>query len=126
MAAWAIGFVAGCAGDLGCDLDGTTRKLGGSGLMDCGLAEKGNTTDVDRCAVTAEQSRTTFRAIYVRKDGSLEAVVHGAGDHYYLLRASSDGDEVKRADCEGASVVTDGTRQFVECDEPGEFRKACE
>ena len=118
--------LAGCAGDLGCDLDGTTRELGGAGLIDCGLAERGNTGVVDRCAVTAFMRRDTFRALYERKDGSLEAVLHAAGGRYYSLRASAAGDDVTRADCKGASVAAEGSRTFVQCDDPGEFRKACD
>jgi hypothetical protein len=126
VVAWSALALGGCASELGCDLNDSTRDLGGAGLMDCGLAEYGDTDTVDTCAVREHGARGTFRAIYERKDGSLEAVVHAAGDRYYLFRADADGDHVKRAECESASVVTDGDREFVECDSHGEFRAVCD
>lgn len=117
--------LAGCANDLGCDLDGVSRDVGGPGLMDCGIAHPDDTDVVDRCAVTAFGRGETFRAIYEQSDDSVEAVVHGAGDHYYSLRSSSSGDHVERADCKGGSIVEDGSRRFVQCDRPSAFRKAC-
>lgn len=118
--------ISGCASELGCDLHGVTRKLGGVGLMDCGLGEQDNTSVVDRCAVNAFTARLTFRALYERSDGSLEAIVHGAGGHYYALRAAADGDAVQQADCEGAEIVTDGSRKYVRCEGRGDFEPACD
>jgi hypothetical protein len=117
----------GCADQLGCDLDGVSRGLGGAGLIDCGIASKdtSDTSTVDRCAVTSFQTRATFRAIYEQKDKSLEGIVHAAGDKYYALRASPSGDAVERAQCKSASITTDGSRTFVACEKPGAYAKAC-
>jgi hypothetical protein len=118
--------VAGCANDLGCDLDGVSRDVGGTGLMDCGIAKPDKTDTVDRCAVTAFGRGQTFRAIYEQDDESVEAVVHGSGDHYYLLHSSAGGDHVERADCKSASIVDEGSRRFVQCEHPSAFRPACD
>ena len=117
--------LSACANSLGCDLDGISRDLGGAGLMDCGIASD-DTSNVDACAVTAFRMRSTFRAIYEQPDGSLQAIVHAAGDSYYLLRASKSGDSVERADCQSASLASEGTRQFVQCEKPSAFREACD
>jgi hypothetical protein len=117
-------LLCSCADELGCDVDGVTRDLGGTGLMDCGIA-RSDIDAVDKCAVGSFRRRDTFRALYEKKDGSLSGIVHAAGDEYYAVRASSDGDQVERAQCEGASIVSKDGRSFVQCDKPGPFTKAC-
>lgn len=117
-------LLCSCSNDLGCDLDGVTRDLGGSGLMDCGIA-RSDVSAVDACAVESFEMRATFRAVYEKKDGSLQGVVHAAGDKYYAIRASSDGGDVERAECKGASIVSQNGRTFVQCDKPGTYSKAC-
>jgi hypothetical protein len=113
-----------CSTDLGCDLDGVTRDLGGTGLMDCGIA-RAQVSVVDDCAVKAFRARSTFRALYEKKDGSLQGVVHAAGDKYYAIRTATDGGDVESAECKGGSITTQNGRTFVQCDEPGMFTKAC-
>jgi hypothetical protein len=125
LAAAAACAVIGCAHELGCDLDGVTRSLGGPGLMDCGIASSSDTSAVDDCAVTQYEMRGTFRAIYENKNKTLQAVVHAAGDKWYALRATASGDGVERTECKGGSIVTEGTRAYVQCDKPGTFAPAC-
>jgi hypothetical protein len=117
-------LLCSCSNDLGCDLDGVTRDLGGTGLMDCGIA-RSDVSAVDACAVQSFRARATFRAVYEKKDGSLQGVIHAAGDKYYAIRTSTDGGDVESAECKGASIVTEDSRTFVECDKPGAFSKAC-
>ena len=107
-----------CGGDDDCDLEARSRALGGAGLMDCGFAAAGNTSTVDRCAVTAFQGRSTFRALYESEDGGVEALVHAAGDSYFLLRETDQG--IERIDCASARVATDGARSYVECVSPAD------
>jgi len=107
---------AGCASKDDCNIETQTRDLGGAGLMDCGLASTDDTHTVDACAVAAFAGRNTFRAIYERSDGTLEALVHAAGDAYLTLRESPDG--IERRDCKSAHVVDDADRSYVECVEP--------
>jgi len=114
----------GCANQHGCDIGGVSRDLGGTGLIDCGIAGS-DPSDVDACAVSAFMMRSTFRAIYEKKDGSLQGVIHAAGDTYYALRASAKGDAVQYAQCKSGSVVDQGTRTLVQCDKPGAYVAAC-
>ena len=116
-------LVTGCATDDDCTLEARSRELGGAGLMDCGLASTDDTGTVDRCAVAAFKARSTFRAIYERKDGMLEALVHAAGDAYLTLRETSSG--LERRDCAGAHVVEDAGRSYVECVEPSDPVAEC-
>lgn len=102
--------------------------LGGPGVIDCGVASVDDTSeifDVDRCAVETYNARGTFRAIYEQEDGSLEAVVHAAGDTYHLLRVQVESTRIERADCGGAHVVQTDGRTYVQCDDPSRFAPVC-
>jgi hypothetical protein len=119
----AVVVAQGCGSDDGaCDIESKSRKLGGTGLTDCGIASPGETSTVDRCAVTAF---STFRALYELDNGDLEALVHAAGDTYHTLRQPPDETVVERVDCGGAEVVTEGTRRYVVCTDPGTPREIC-
>jgi hypothetical protein len=115
---------SGCGGDDDCDIEAQSRSLGGAGLEDCGIARNGDTSVVDRCAVTAFEGNKTFRALYELDDGRLQALVHAAGGAYLLLRESDDG--VERADCSGARSVRDDGRNSIECEDPTEFAAVCD
>jgi len=117
---------AGCGGENECEFEAITREVGGVGLMDCGIASRDDTSEVDDCAVSAYQANHTFRAIYEQADDGLEAIVHAAGDTYHLIRLSGDGRSITRADCEGGLFVQEDGRRYIACDEPGSFRAACE
>ena len=116
---------AGCGEEDDCDVEGQSRRLGGAGLQDCGIAHGDDQSVIDRCALTAHQKNDTFRALYELDDGRLQAFVHAAGDAYLLLREGEAGG-VERADCEGARVVRDGGRQYVDCDQPSAFEVICQ
>src|SRR5262249_33466383 len=115
---------SGCGDEASCDLGAITRDLGGVGLIDCGVANA-ETADVDRCAVAAYRDGSTFRAIYERDDGRLQALVRAAGGDYLVLRQADD-DSITRAECNGAQVVADGGRTYVECVDRGPFTTVCE
>jgi hypothetical protein len=118
--------LAGCSGDPVCNIDATTRRVGGAGVMDCRISsDEESVARVDQCSVEAYQARATFRAIYRQEDGTLEAIIHAAGDTYHLLRTEVDGPGIEEADCEGAHVVRDQGRTYVHCDDPGEFTRIC-
>lgn len=117
-------WLCSCTNHLGCDVDGVTRNLGGTGLMDCGIA-RSQVSAVDACAVQNFRARATFRALYEKKDGSLEGIIHAAGDKYFAIRTDVDGGDVESAECKSGSVVTDNGRTFVQCDKPGAFSAAC-
>jgi hypothetical protein len=125
LLALALPTLAACGGDDECEFNSVTRDVGGSGLVDCGIAHVDDTGSVDRCAVTAFTSNNTFRALYEQEDGDLLALVHAAGDTYHLLRLSEDG-RIEQADCSGGSVQQEGTRSFVRCDDPSNFELVCE
>jgi hypothetical protein len=114
----------GCGSDDDCDIEAQSRSLGGAGLEDCGIARGGDSSVVDRCAVTAFEGNKTFRALYELDDGRLQALVHAAGGAYLLLRESDDG--VERADCSGARSVRENGRNYIECQDPTEFAAACD
>jgi hypothetical protein len=118
-------IVVGCAEDGDCDIEAQSRKLGGAGLQDCGIAPAGDEGVVDRCASAAFQKNETFRALYELDDGRLQAFVHAAGDTYLLLRESEGRDGVERADCSGAMAVREGGRSYVDCVDPGPFEPIC-
>lgn len=119
-----LSVFAACGGEEGCDFDAETRDVGGIGLMDCGFARGDDASAVDRCAVTAYRMGITFRAVYERSDGSLDALVHGTGG-YALLRTDADGSVIERADCEDAHEVQRDGRSFVECTDSGVFDTVC-
>lgn len=117
----------GCADDDACDLGDISRELGGVGLIDCGISDSAeDTAAVDRCAVSAYAGGSTFRAVYERAQGGLEAIVRVAGGDYLVLRQSDDGGSVERADCASARVVDEAGRTYVECVDRGEFDPVCE
>lgn len=122
--AWPCLLIVSCAGGDECELDAVSRDVGGTGLIDCGIASPTDSSSVDRCALTAYRGNNTFRAIYEREDGGLEAFVHAAGGSYHLLRLAPDGN-IERADCDGAVVVQEGARSYVSCEEPSEFEVVC-
>jgi hypothetical protein len=118
--------LAGCGGESECNIDTTTRRVGGAGVMDCRITtEQYSIERVDQCAVEAYQARATFRAIYRHDDGTLEAIVHAAGDTYHLLRTDADGPGIEEADCVGAHLVQEQGRTYVQCDEPDDFVRIC-
>jgi hypothetical protein len=126
LASLALVGSCGCGDEEGgCDIESRSRKLGGTGLIDCGIAGPGDTSTVDDCAVSAFQSRSTFRALYELENGDLEAIVHAAGDSYHTLRQPPDETVVERIDCGDAEVVTRGTRRYVVCTDPGTPREIC-
>ena len=116
-------LVAGCKSEADCDIEAQSRKLGGAGLNDCGLAHGGETSVVDRCALQADQSGETYRALYEQPDGGIEALVHAAGGDYLLLRETKSG--VERAECNGAVVVQEPGRSFVQCKSPSDYEAVC-
>ena len=61
-----------------------------------------------------------------RRRASPQAIVHAVRDTYHLVRSDAHGGNVERADCTGASIVEQGSRRFVQCENPGPFRKACD
>jgi hypothetical protein len=124
-AAVLLAALSGCSHELGCDIDGVSRDLGGAGLMDCGIASS-DIDAMDKCAVANFRADKTFRALYEKKGGSLEGIVHAAGGKYYALRAAADGRDVERAQCKSASIVTMDGRTYVQCDKPAAFSKACD
>ena len=91
---------AGC-GEEECELDSVTRKLGGAGLIDCGLAI-GDPSNVDRCAVSANRAGSTFRALYEREDGGVDVIMRVAGGGYVALQlVAEDGRIEARQLCGG-------------------------
>jgi len=116
--------LAGCSGDDSCDIESYTRELGGSGLTDCGLARPGNPDVVDGCAVMAHNQNKTFRALYANAEGEVEGLVYSSDRKLYDVR--SVGSTIERATCEGAVVIKDDGRVYVECDSPGERDVVCE
>lgn len=117
--------IASCNGDDECDIEAQSRKLGGAGLQDCGIAHDGNESVVDRCAASAYAKNETFRALYEIDDGRLQAIVHAAGDAYFLLREGEAGG-VERADCADGMLVNEDGRRFVDCQGPSEFVAVCD
>jgi hypothetical protein len=123
-AAW-LSAGSACGGSEDCEFDTVLRDVGGVGLIDCSIAEVDDTDEVDACAVSAYQARMTFRAIYEQEDGGLRAIVHAAGGTYHVVTLSEDG-RIARAECDGALVVQESGRRYIECNDPGEFRDVCE
>ena len=124
----AVAFVvlvsASCGEEDDCDVEAQSRRLGGAGLQDCGIAHGDDQGVVDRCVLGAHQKNETYRALYELDDGRLQAFVHAAGDIYLLLR-EAEGGGVERADCEDGVVVREGGRTYVECDQPSAFEQIC-
>lgn len=116
---------SGCGGGDDCEFDSVLREVGGVGLMDCGIADVGETREVDSCAVRAHQADHTFRAIYEQDDGGLRAIVHAAGDTYHEVTLSPDG-SIVRAQCAAAVLVQESGRSYIDCDDPEEPRTVCE
>jgi hypothetical protein len=116
---------ASCGEEDDCDVEAQSRKLGGAGLQDCGIAHGDDQGVVDRCVLDAHQQNNTYRALYELDDGRLQAFVHAAGDVYFLLRDAKGGG-VERADCAGGRVVREGGRSSVECDQPSAFEAICQ
>jgi hypothetical protein len=126
LAICVLGAAAASCGDGSddCDIEAQSRRLGGAGLQDCGIARGSSQSVVDRCAVNAYGRNETFRALYELDDGRLEATIHAAGDVYLKLRETDAGD-VERADCGGGRVVREGTRSFVDCADQAPFEALC-
>ena len=126
-----VAIVATCAiGSAGCDedeceLDAVTRRLGGAGLIDCGLATD-NPSDVDRCAVSANRAGSTFRALYEREDGGVDVIMRIAGGDYIALQLVPDDGRIERASCASGRIATSSGRSFVECVDRGDFTLVCE
>jgi hypothetical protein len=117
--------IASCSGEDECDIEAQSRRLGGAGLQDCGIAHDGNESVVDRCAASAYAKNQTFRALYELDNGRLQAIVHAAGDSYFLLR-EAEGGGVERSECAAGMLVNDGGRRYVDCEEPSEFEAICD
>ena len=117
--------LASCNGDDDCNIETQSRELGGAGLQDCGIAHGSNASIVDRCAVDAYAMNATFRALYELDDGRLQAIVHAAGDSYFLLR-EGEGGGVERADCADGVVANQDGRRFIDCQDAGEFEPICQ
>lgn len=102
-----------------------TRRLGGAGLIDCGLATMDDPSVVDRCAVTAHGDGSTFRALYEREDGGVDVIMRVAGGDYVALQLVAEDGSIESANCdEGRIAVSDG-RRFVECADRGDFSVVC-
>lgn len=120
---WAL---VGCNDGTECNINSASRMLGGPGVIDCKVASAGESSQyVDTCAVETYNARGTFRALYERDDGTLDAIVHAAGDTYHILRMRAEANSVEQADCEGAHVVSVDGRTYVQCDDPTPFRVLC-
>jgi hypothetical protein len=113
----------GCGEDE-CELNAVTRELGGAGLVDCGLAT-GDSSDVDRCAITAHRNGSTFRALYEREDGGVDVIMRIAGGDYVALRLVPEERRIEQATCDGGRVTVSGGRSYVECEGRGEFGLVC-
>jgi hypothetical protein len=115
---------AGCGEDE-CELDAVSRRLGGTGLIDCGLAV-GDPEDVDRCAVVAHGGGSTFRALYQREDGGVDAIMRVAGGAYVVLRFDAESGRIERADCEDGRITVGDGRTFVDCVDQSDYALVCE
>ena len=115
---------AGCGEDE-CELDAVTRRLGGAGLIDCGLATD-DPSAVDNCAVRENAAGSTFRALYEREDGGVDVIMRVAGGDYVALQRVPEDGRIERASCDGGRIANSSGRRFVECIDRGEFSLVCE